>query len=70
MVKFKKQNKIIRLAELSLMDYITRSKDNVLRYFSQTPQHWMMLHKVLIAYYKKQIERLDPNLEFDKVEAA
>jgi transposase len=24
----------------------------------------------LIAYYKKQIERLDPNLEFDKVEAA
>jgi len=24
----------------------------------------------LIAYYKKQIERLDPNLEFDKVEVA
>ena len=24
----------------------------------------------LIAYYKKQIERLDPNLEFDKEEAA
>ena len=54
MIKVKKENKIIRLAELSLGDFITRSKDTVLRYFGQTPQHWMMLHKVLIAYYKNE----------------
>ncbi len=64
MIKFKKQNKIIRLAELSLMDYITRSKDNVLRYFSQTPQHWMMLHKVLIAYYKNETITKNQLLKF------
>ena len=54
MIKVKKEDKIIRLAELSLGDFITRSKDIVLRYFGQTPQHWMMLHKVLIAYYKNE----------------
>ena len=59
MIKVKKEDKIIRLAELSLGDFITRSKDTVLRYFGQTPQHWMMLHKVLIAYYKN--ETIDPN---------
>lgn len=64
MIKFKKQNKIIRLAELSLMDYITRSKDNVLRYFGQTPQHWMMLHKVLIAYYKNETITKNQLLKF------
>ena len=54
MIKVKKEDKIVRLAELSLGDFITRSKDIVLRYFGQTPQHWMMLHKVLIAYYKNE----------------
>ena len=33
---------------------MNRSEDIVLNYFGQTPQHWMMLHKVLISYYKNQ----------------
>ena len=33
---------------------MNRSEDTVLSYFGQTPQHWMMLHKVLISYYKNQ----------------
>ena len=48
------KNKIVRLAELSLKDFMNRSEDTVLNYFGQTPQHWMMLHKVLISYYKNQ----------------
>ena len=48
------KNKIVRLAELSLKDFMNRSEDTVLSYFGQTPQHWMMLHKVLISYYKNQ----------------
>ena len=58
------QEKIIRLAELSLMDFLTRSKDDVLRYFGQTPQHWMMLHKVLIAYYKNETISKNQLLKF------
>ena len=54
MVKIKHKAKIVRLAELSLKDFMKRSEDTVLRYFGQTPQHWMMLHKVLISYYKNQ----------------
>ena len=42
------------MAELSLKDFMNRSEDTVLNYFGQTPQHWMMLHKVLISYYKNQ----------------
>ena len=54
MKKKKVKNKIVRLAELSLKDFMNRSEDKVLNYFGQTPQHWMMLHKVLISYYKNQ----------------
>lgn len=54
MKKFNSKNKVVRLAELSLKDFMNRSEDPVLRYFGQTPQHWMMLHKVLISYYKNQ----------------
>ena len=54
MKKFNSKNKVVRLAELSLKDFMNRSEDTVLRYFGQTPQHWMMLHKVLISYYKNQ----------------
>ncbi len=52
--KKKKQNKFIRLAELSLTYFMIRSKDDVLRFFTTTPQHWIMLHKVVIAYYKNE----------------
>tara|TARA_Y100000022_G_C12995807_1_gene260008 strand:+ start:136 stop:504 length:369 start_codon:yes stop_codon:yes gene_type:complete len=54
MKKYNSKNKVVRLAELSLKDFMNRSEDTVLRYFGQTPQHWMMLHKVLISYYKNQ----------------
>ena len=60
----KKENKFIRLAELSLMDFITRSKDDVLRFFTTTPQHWMMLHKVVIAYYKNETISKNQLLKF------
>ena len=60
----KKENKFIRLAELSLMDFINRSKDEVLRFFTTTPQHWMMLHKVVIAYYKNETISKNQLLKF------
>ena len=59
-----KENKFIRLAELSLMDFITRSKDEVLRFFTTTPQHWLMLHKVVIAYYKNETISKNQLLKF------
>jgi DNA-binding MarR family transcriptional regulator len=46
--------KFIKLAEASLKDFIDRSKDPILRFFSVSPQHWMMLHKVVISYYKNE----------------
>ena len=52
--KKKIENKFIRLAELSLTDFLTRSEDELLRFFTTTPQHWIMLHKVVIAYYKNE----------------
>ncbi|MBA1339443.1 MAG: hypothetical protein FD544_000336 [Pelagibacterales bacterium] len=64
MLMNKKENKFIRLAELSLMDFITRSKDEVLRFFTTTPQHWMMLHKVVIAYYKNETISKNQLLKF------
>jgi len=64
MIKKNKENKFIRLAELSLMDFITRSKDDVLRFFTTTPQHWMMLHKVVIAYYKNETITKNQLLKF------
>ena len=64
MLKNKKENKFIRLAELSLMDFITWSKDDVLRFFTTTPQHWMMLHKVVIAYYKNETISKNQLLKF------
>ena len=64
MIMNKKENKFIRLAELSLMDFITRSKDDVLRFFTTTPQHWMMLHKVVIAYYKNETISKNQLLKF------
>jgi DNA-binding MarR family transcriptional regulator len=59
-----KENKFIRLAELSLMDFVTRSKDEVLRFFTTTPQHWLMLHKVVIAYYKNETISKNQLLKF------
>ena len=64
MIKKSKENKFVRLAELSLMDFVTRSKDEVLRFFTTTPQHWLMLHKVVIAYYKNETISKNQLLKF------
>jgi len=64
MIKKNNENKFIRLAELSLMDFVTRSKDDVLRFFTTTPQHWLMLHKVVIAYYKNETISKNQLLKF------
>ena len=64
MIKRSKENRFIRLAELSLMDFVTRSKDEVLRFFTTTPQHWLMLHKVVIAYYKNETISKNQLLKF------
>ena len=64
MIKKSIENKFIRLAELSLMDFVTRSKDEVLRFFTTTPQHWLMLHKVVIAYYKNETISKNQLLKF------
>jgi DNA-binding MarR family transcriptional regulator len=62
--KKKIENKFIRLAELSLTDFLTRSEDELLRFFTTTPQHWIMLHKVVIAYYKNETISKNQLLKF------
>ena len=46
--------KTIKLAEISLKDFTDKAKDDVLDWFSANPAHWIMLHKVMIAYLKNQ----------------
>ena len=56
---FEEQKKIpkltqkrIQLAEISLGDFEGRLANELLNWFSLTPQHWIMLHMVMLAYYK------------------
>ena len=56
---FEEQKKIpkitqkrIKLAEASLGDFEGRLENDLLNWFSLTPQHWIMLHMVMLAYYK------------------
>ena len=46
--------KTIRLAEISLKDFTDKAKNEVLDWFSVNPAHWIMLHKVMIAYLKNE----------------
>jgi hypothetical protein len=46
--------KTIRLAEISLKDFTDKAKNDVLDWFSVNPAHWIMLHKVMIAYLKNE----------------
>ena len=46
--------KTIKLAEISLKDFTDKSKDIILDWFSINPAHWLMLHKVMIAYLKNE----------------
>ena len=58
---FEEQKKIpkitqkrIKLAEASLGDFEGRLENDLLYWFSLTPQHWIMLHMVMLAYYKNK----------------
>ena len=46
--------KTIKLAEISLKDFTDKAKNDVLDWFSINPAHWLMLHKVMIAYLKNE----------------
>jgi hypothetical protein len=46
--------KTIKLAEISLKDFTDKSKNPILDWFSINPAHWLMLHKVMIAYLKNE----------------
>tara|TARA_B110000305_G_C19005047_1_gene432258 strand:- start:100 stop:480 length:381 start_codon:yes stop_codon:yes gene_type:complete len=46
--------KTIKLAEISLKDFTDKSKNEVLNWYSVNPAHWIMLHKVMIAYLKNE----------------
>ena len=50
----KKELKTIKLAEISLKDFTDKAKNDVLDWFSTNPAHWLMLHKVMIAYLKNE----------------
>ena len=50
----KKELKTIRLAEISLKDFTDKAKNEILDWFSTNPAHWIMLHKVMIAYLKNE----------------
>ena len=49
-----KDSKTIKLAEISLKDFTEKAKNEVLNWFSTNPAHWIMLHKVMIAYLKSE----------------
>ena len=49
-----KESKTIKLAEISLKDFTDKAKNEVLNWFSTNPAHWIMLHKVMIAYLKNE----------------
>jgi len=49
-----KETKTIKLAEISLKDFTDKAKNEVLNWFSTNPAHWIMLHKVMIAYLKNE----------------
>ena len=50
----KKDLKTIKLAEISLKDFTDKAKNEILDWFSTNPAHWIMLHKVMIAYLKNE----------------
>ena len=50
----KKELKTIKLAEISLKDFTDKAKNEILDWFSTNPAHWIMLHKVMIAYLKSE----------------
>ena len=62
----KKELKTIRLAEISLKDFTDKAKNQVLDWFSTNPAHWIMLHKVMIAYLKSETITKNQLIKFSK----
>ena len=50
----KKDLKTIKLAEISLKDFTDKARNEILDWFSTNPAHWIMLHKVMIAYLRNE----------------
>ena len=50
----KRELKTIKLAEISLKDFTDKAKNEILDWFSTNPAHWIMFHKVMIAYLKNE----------------
>ena len=44
----KRLKKITKLSEISLKDFTDKAQNEVLNWFSMTPAHWVMLHRVMI----------------------
>ena len=62
----KKELKTIKLAEISLKDFTDKAKNDVLDWFSVNPAHWIMLHKVMIAYLKNETITKNQLIKFSK----
>ena len=59
-----KDSKTIKLADISLKDFTEKAKNEVLNWFSTNPAHWIMLHKVMIAYLKNETITKNQLLKF------
>ena len=61
-----KTSKTIKLAEISLKDFTDKAKNEILDWFSANPAHWIMLHKVMIAYLKNETITKNQLIKFSK----
>ena len=61
-----KTSKTIKLAEISLKDFTDKAKNEILDWFSTNPAHWIMLHKVMIAYLKNETITKNQLIKFSK----
>lgn len=60
----KEIQKRINIAEISLGDFAGRMSNDLLKWFSLTAQHWIMLHMVMLAYYKNETITKNQLLKF------
>ena len=61
-----KTSKTIKLAEISLKDFTDKAKNEILDWFSANPAHWIMLHKVMIAYLRNETITKNQLIKFSK----
>ena len=62
----KEIQKRINIAEISLGDFAGRMSNDLLKWFSLTAQHWIMLHMVMLAYYKNETITKNQLLKFQQ----